>query len=266
MGYTRRIADILVLLQQRGNTVYIGLQLKFPCALPNIVQVLQECADKMETHLKQWETTVYGIRDQFYELNYFTTQQLLLLQAELGSIVHNPDTECVRPEVITLLQSISRRITSELLIKNIQKIGPLLQPIQSTEPSMIDMSTRVKEQQVQSNCETENSNLVMEGLFNLEKTKSSALLPKLKKEDLNEGQRVIYANVLQNLNCDERIVLLAFERCRSPDNEDAIMEWCCEYECDDNNDAEEEENTEEEYKEYHQEEGIAIERPDKERY
>lgn len=98
-----------MLLQQHDNSEYIGWELRFPCAQPCIMEELQTISSQMETDLECWKQEVEYQWSQFYELNYFTSQQLLLLREELGRL-NNSDAETVKPEAIALLQSISREV------------------------------------------------------------------------------------------------------------------------------------------------------------
>ena len=106
----RRIADALIALQQHGSGDYVGWEMWFPCNLPNVVDRLQQVASKLEADLEQWKHEIQKQREQFYELNYYTTKQLLLLRQELGRL-QEPGENVVKPEAMALLQSISRKIT-----------------------------------------------------------------------------------------------------------------------------------------------------------
>ena len=88
-------------LQQYGSGDYIGWEMKFPCALPNVVEELQKVASKMEDDLEKWKQEIQEKRDEFYELNYYTTQQLLLLREELGRL-KEPGEDQVKPPSLSV--------------------------------------------------------------------------------------------------------------------------------------------------------------------
>ncbi len=70
----------------------------------------------MEDELSEWKKMVKERRHDFYELNYFSTLQLLTLRKELGTIKNSERIRAVvPPNVIALLQSISSQITSDLV-------------------------------------------------------------------------------------------------------------------------------------------------------
>ena len=122
----RRIADALMALQQYGSGDYIGWEMSFPCALPNVVEELQKVASKMEDDLEKWKQEIQEKRDEFYELNYYTTQQLLLLREELGRL-KEPGEDQVKPHAMALLQSISREVSADAMKRYVQEVTTILE-------------------------------------------------------------------------------------------------------------------------------------------
>ena len=45
-------------LQQYGSGDYIGWEMTFPCALPNVVKELQKVASKMQFNLDKWKNVI----------------------------------------------------------------------------------------------------------------------------------------------------------------------------------------------------------------
>ena len=101
-----RIAEALIALQQAGEVEYIGWSIVIPCT-ENMLAELCQVAEGMEQHLHVWNDQVVDARKHFYELNYFTTVQLLMLRKDMA-LVKNTDTSCVfGRSTLTLLQSVS---------------------------------------------------------------------------------------------------------------------------------------------------------------
>ena len=77
--------------------------------MDDIVHNLQLQASKMEEDLRKWREELSEHRTQFYELNYFTTPQLLSLREELGQYKEcNPSlAKPVKSEVMSLIQCLS---------------------------------------------------------------------------------------------------------------------------------------------------------------
>ena len=87
-----QIAEVLIDLQRVGNVKYTGWRLQVPCGLSSVVSMLHDQAKVMEHELANWKEEVTQKRGDFYELNYFTTLQLLTLRRELGVIKSKPNS------------------------------------------------------------------------------------------------------------------------------------------------------------------------------
>ena len=85
--------------------------MEFQCQ-PHLVQTLQERAREMEEDLEKWKNNVKDARNEFYELNYFTTRQLLVLSSELGKLRRDGSGHRLQAQVMALLQSISPDVSS----------------------------------------------------------------------------------------------------------------------------------------------------------
>ena len=118
-----RVADVLLLLQQFGNNKYIGWTKQFNCDSAEALRRLQVQASEMENDLEDWKKELSDQREKVYELNYFTTPQLLLLREELGGFRSNPEaTKPIKHEAMSLLHSLSREITSQVVKEYVQNI------------------------------------------------------------------------------------------------------------------------------------------------
>lgn len=84
--------------------------MNFSCNLV-LVGDLQGHAKDMEVKLKRWNEEVSKARKQFYELNYFTTRQLLVLRNELG-VLKNSSQSRQWGQVMALLRSLSNTYIS----------------------------------------------------------------------------------------------------------------------------------------------------------
>ena len=58
----------------------------------------------MEGCLQQWLTYIKEQRNQYFELNHFTTEQLVILRNELAKLMSTEDQ--LRPTVYTLLHMV----------------------------------------------------------------------------------------------------------------------------------------------------------------
>ena len=112
-----RIAEVLLELQQKGNVKYTGWKLTFHCRV-DMVNALQQQAKDMEKELQIWEEEVQQVRNKYYELNYYTTLQLLALCKELGRLkTFSQPHFCteISPHILALLESISTEMSSSYI-------------------------------------------------------------------------------------------------------------------------------------------------------
>ena len=95
--------------------------LTFNCTV-DMVDTLQQQAKHMEEELQMWEDEVQQARKEYYELNYYTTMQLLTLRKELGKLktLRQPH---VNPHVLALLQSISTEISPPCVCKVVKCVA-----------------------------------------------------------------------------------------------------------------------------------------------
>ena len=115
-----RIAEVLLTLQQVGNVKYIGWIMEFYCKT-RLVKDLQCEAKEMEDELVRWNNEVTNARMKFYELNYYTTRQLLVLRHELGKVkTTGCDTQSL--QVMAMLESISKELNPTIVTKSVDVV------------------------------------------------------------------------------------------------------------------------------------------------
>ena len=230
----RRIADALMALQQHGSGDYIGWEMRFPCRLPNVVDQLQQVACKLEDDLERWKCEIQEQRDQFYELNYYATQQLLLLREELGRLKESREN-AVNPEAMALLQSISRDVPSDVMKGYVQHVVHEEQE-QRTEvaENTIDKHNLREEAEEQAvvthqpldqSAQSESTSVVVE-LLKSEASKISTPRAQQQMDDLSNEQRAILANISNSFGFHQQLVLLAIERCANPMDFKTVAAWC----------------------------------------
>ena len=225
--------------------------------MDEIVKSLQGQAKVMEDDLKQWKHELSEHRDHFYELNYFTTPQLLSLREELGQFKgSNISSKPVKQEVMTLLQCISRQLSSDSVKNEVQTVNGIL-----AEQFLHKQNSRSKPSQSYSSdneppvrIPSDNSNALSVGMdYNMPtpaaelytetieigaasipagklvaevlKT-SSGPQPTLTDEELTDKQKAIIANLREMCGFQRKLILFAFERCEKPDIEESVMTWC----------------------------------------
>ena len=197
------IADVLLSLQQVGNVKYIGWSMQVHCFhKPDmIVANLQGQLEEMVAELDSWNFNVKCMRNDYYELNYYTTTQLLMLRQSLVKLKNN-DSISLDPDILALLQSINPKIETQLVMsaiaETIQNVSQ--QDVQSEISLEVDMGA---ESQVFPG---QASGLVSPNLI-----MNKPSLPQLTEDDLSNTQKMIMEFVVEQLDCKKLLVLKVFE-------------------------------------------------------
>ena len=159
------------------------------------VITLQDYIRDLDRKLVAWKQSVNNARGKYYELNYFTTIQLLQLRKELGMLTQPNATHIVKPNVLMLLKSISPQVDSRVVVDSMQVL---------TQPEPMDYEGEVDA---------------------ITTATAILLLPTLMYEDLTEHQQETYARIV-DLGYSESHVLRAFEECGEEATIYNIEQWC----------------------------------------
>ena len=245
-----RIAEVLISLQQVGNVKYMGWMLQVPCSLTTVVPMLQNLAKEMEYELTKWKKEVTQKRGDFYELNYYTTLQLLTLRRGLGAIKSKPNTgpAAVTPDVLALLESISTQVTAphvHAIVQNVisdsiraatsapsistQDGAAIISPSFSSPtvlggalPSGVSTSPHGEPslaQELFSSAEVHTSS-------GAEDMKVDVEQPKISEDELSQEQRGMMQDLIKRYAFSTQLVLKAFEECEANPTKYDIEKWC----------------------------------------
>ena len=108
-----------MVLQQVGNVKYIGWYITVPCS-PELIPELRKLHSLMQRELEKWRRAVRCSREYHYELNYFTTPQLLTLRQALGHSAAS-SSHSINSQVLALLHSISSHISIQSVNDAVQR-------------------------------------------------------------------------------------------------------------------------------------------------
>ena len=246
-----RIAEVLLNLQKVGNVTYSGWKVSFDCATYTVtgsgkdekVQLQEESADqrvkqiqayakKMEEDLNSWEKKVKKSRSRHYELNYYTTLQLLRLRKELGLVHQNP-TKVVDPQILALLESISPAVTSsnvQGIIGSLQRqlINLQLQAEDSEENTQTEPADITTTEDLSGSTELHTASRAsteVQPTSRLSSVKPSDR-PQLTENDLNDDQKKIFTDLVEYKKYIKLLVLKAFEQLPTESNLYDIQDWC----------------------------------------
>ena len=230
-----RIADVLIELQHRGNSEYLRWKLQFPCAIPNVLELLKYQARKMETVFESWMNEVNEKRDEFYELNYYTTSQLLALSEGLGQFSSNlHGSPSIKPDVMNLLYSISQKVTLEEIKTVLKKSNIFLANTDLVDEnsalfsSLPKTSSFAEADRLAHDSEVDGEEPVLKEKrkkTSQERMKSNCPKPQIQLGDLTQEQTSHFYN-LKECGYHEKLILLAFERCKNRNIIEEVAKWC----------------------------------------
>ena len=258
-------------LQQAGNVEHSGSILIFPCAQydgkqkspvfnervgKQLVELLQDRAKEMEEALNDWEAEIQVARSQYYQLNYYTTLQLLTLRREFGRFKASYSS-CVPTNVLALLHSVLPQITNSTVRDVVWNVTTKLQPFQLDRSSelmegkiplseVIPLAHNIKASpELAAGSSVVPSDVISLGdsiqppLGEVSSVRTSSVPkaplkmshhPSLSVDDLNDEQTQIFTRCVDFLYHSKSHVLQAFQECGPDANKYDIEDWC------DNND------------------------------
>ena len=200
--------------------------LQVPCtANKEIVNKLQQLAKEMESKLDNWKGCIALARKEYYELNYYTTIQLLTLRQTLGVFKEGGKDVVVPAEVLALLQSIHPKVDKSIVIKAVHmtisnsRVSVAQNSSMASELNEDFDTSGISESSMLSNKHTSEHSSRVE-------TRSIAML-ELLHEDLTEQQRVTIAYVTSRIGCSENLVLKALKTLPIDESDDHdYANWC----------------------------------------
>ena len=219
-----RIAEVLIKLQQAGNVQYIGWKMDIFCQTL-LVEELQKQAKEMEGELERWNREVTLARKNFYELNYYTTRQLLILRSELGRLKSSrqPSKQHNWVQVMSLLGSISSTITVTALTNVVQQV--VNTPLPDLEQDSDSPSESVVEEPSSGIASEHAPNPAeQKAIISPKAVLREPRLPHvgLSQKDLNAEQRAHFQNIQQKFAYSEMTVLKAIEAVNGGDWNDIV--------------------------------------------
>ena len=232
-----RLATAYINLTESGFVHRTHWRQEFQCSKDqregeSISQELANASKAMESCYRNWKIKVSETRTEYQELNFFTTQQLLLLRKEMAIACRRSDLRVDSLQVITLLESVRPNLDTELLKKAIQrafKDSKLLGhskrsgvlPFFSLTPYQAEIGTRTSL--------FESNNYYVERSPSAVLTSPKAQGTPFKKEmtkDVSKIRRFI--NAAEDDGYSEQVALSALASLGVDAEEDDLLLWCVE--------------------------------------
>ena len=121
-----RLATAYINLSESGFVHRLHWNKQFHCSKDqfegeSIANELAAESTSMENCYSNWKKKVSDSRKEYRELNFFTTQQLMLLRKEIASVCHSEDLLVSNLQVLTLLESVRPNLDTEQLKSAIKR-------------------------------------------------------------------------------------------------------------------------------------------------
>ena len=245
------IADILLNLQQAGNVKYLNWRMIARCSDNELlVGELQKEARRMEDDLNRWKGEVKQSRMEYYELNNYTTAQLVVLRRELGKMKNNSGAATIDPRVMLLLHSISTDLTPDAVKDSVSNFLLEIASAENTnrtEAMFIEQHDRAcKQASPVSISENLLTHRPLIGSVNLNKFATNVVLDSvsvdikqsgtishskldamLSVEELSGKLKDTYINLTSTFGYSSKLILGALKHCG--EDRYAAEQWCLDH-------------------------------------
>ena len=122
-----RLATAYINLSESGCVHRLHWSREFSCSKDqlegeSIANELAAASTSMENCYSNWKKEVSDAREAYWELNFFNTQQLMLLRKEIATACHRRYLLISNLQVLTLLESVRPNLDTKTLNSAIETI------------------------------------------------------------------------------------------------------------------------------------------------
>ena len=229
-----RLATAYINLSESGFVHRMHWSQEFHCSKDqcegeSIAEELAAASTTMELCYSKWKKKVGNARKEYQELNFFTTQQLMLLRKEIAAACRQGDLNVNNLQVLILLESVRPSLDSEHLKSAIQRAfkdtdlldqtkgtGDL--PSFSLTPHQVEVCTRQSLFQ--------NNNYVDKRPMGSTSQVEAASVKKQKPKDISKIRS--FLNAAEDDGYSEQVALSALASLGVDAEEDELLLWCLE--------------------------------------
>ena len=192
-----------------------------------LVELLQEHAKHLEDVLRDWECDIQVARTQFYQLNYYTTFQLLTLRREFSRYKAS-SSMYVPPNILALLHSVSPQIGESTDVVQDAVMRAISEVQSSPTNSNGDIHSALVSSKRSRVCDNRSSSNTSSYTCTNDSLDHSSTI-----DDLNSEQRQVFTRCVQSFGYSKSHVFKAFEECGPNANKYDIEQWCDNHDEDD---------------------------------
>ncbi|XP_068759451.1 E3 ubiquitin-protein ligase rnf213-alpha-like isoform X4 [Montipora capricornis] len=227
-----RLAKAYINLSESGFVHRMDWSQEFRCSRDqvegeSISEELARVSTAMEDCLSKWKQKISDARKEYRELNFFNTQQLMLLRKEIARACHRSPFEVGNPQVFTLLESVRPGLYTEHLMEAVQRAFEgtnLLEQAKDSTGIISSFSPSPRHVESVSQESLYRNNNCMPLTLGLRADLQSAPVEKPTPKGLSKIQ--CFLNTAENEGYSEQVALCALASLGVEAEEDDLLLWC----------------------------------------
>ena len=232
-----RLATAYINLSESGFVHRMHWNQEFHCSKDQregecTSEELAVASTAMENCYLDWKKKVSDTRKEYQELNFFTTQQLILLRKEIAIACRRSDLHIDNPQVLNLLESVRANLNTEVLKAAIQRAFKGTNLLEHTKRSGDVLSFSLIPHQADFGTRTslfENNNYYVERTPSAVVTSPKVQGTSVKKEKAKEISKIRrFVNAAEDDGYSEQVALSALASLGVDAEEDDLLLWCLE--------------------------------------
>ena len=193
----------------------------------SVSQELARVSTVMEDCLSKWKQKVSDARKEYRELNFFNTQQLMLLRKEIAGACQRSPFEVGNPQVFTLLESVRPNLYTEHLREAVERAFQDTNLLEQAKDSTgILPSFSLAPHHVDSQESLYRNNSYMPSTAGLTAHVQSAPVKKPTPKPVSKIRR--FLNAAEDGGYSEQVALCALASLGVEAEEDDLLLWCLE--------------------------------------
>ena len=231
-----RLGTALILLSESGFVHRMHWNQEFHCSKDqrdgeSISEELAIASTAMEICYVNWKKKVSDARSEYQELNFFTTQQLMLLRKEIAIACRRSDLLVDNLQVLTLLESVCANLDTKLLTAAILrafKDTNLLDQIKRME-DLPSLSLLPHQQECDTSTSLFGKNNYVDRIPSTGVTSPEFQNTSSKKQQPKDVSKIRrFLDAAEGDGYSEQVALSALARLGIDAEEDDLLLWCLE--------------------------------------
>jgi len=224
-----RLATAYINLSESGYVHRLHWNKEFHCSKDqfegqSIADELAAESTSMENCYSNWKKKVSDARKEYRELNFFTTQQLMLLRKEIATVCHSGERLVSNLQVLTLLESVRPNLDTDHLKSAIERAFRETELLDDSKGTVsLPSFTQVPSEAEFGTSAFDNNNYISSGPSTVA---SVSPIKKPKPKVTSKIQK--FLNAAADDGYSEQVALAALASLGLDADEDDLLLWCLE--------------------------------------